>query len=320
MLYPEHSMKNNIELPNGSKNNLIAREIARFMISVRAGERIPTVQEFQARLSAGSGTVQRALKDLEATGALVLKARQRQGSFVEDRDLGALWEIAGYGTVAGAMPLPNSREFQGLATGMRSEFERLGVPFTLLYAHSSSSRLAALNTGRVDFVVLSSAAAEQACREYPSLQVGLTLGPSTYYADNSVVVIARSDLTGLSSTARIGIDPSSFDHRRLTESEFPGGRYVDVSYVFLPHAVHTGLIDCAIWHRTALGLSLEDQGLRVYPLRREETVLVAHELSSASVVVRRDGPDILSVLQDLHPVAIREVQQKVVDLKVLPMY
>lgn len=313
-------MKHTIELPHGSKNNLIAREIARFLISVEIGQRIPTVQQFQTRLAAGSGTVQRALKDLETTGALVLNARQRQGSFVESRDFGAIWKLAGLESVAGAMPLPNSREFQGLAAGIRGEFERLGIPITLLYAHSSSSRLDTLNQGRVDFVVLSTAAAQQATQDHSNLEIGLTLGAGSYYGENSVVVISKSDSAAQKSNARIGIDPYSFDHQQLSEAEFPGGRYVEVSYQFMPHAVHTGLIDCAIWHRTALGLSLADQGLQVSPLRREETVAVAKQLSSASVVVRQENPEILAVLRELAPVAIREMQRKVVDLEIVPVY
>src|SRR4051812_8415855 len=106
-----------------SKNGLAAKFIAKELIHVLEGERIPRISDFTEKLSLGRGTVQGALKVLEDLHAISLESRGHLGTFLIKRDLNLLYEIAGIGPIVGVMPLPYSRKYEGLATGIVEAIE-----------------------------------------------------------------------------------------------------------------------------------------------------------------------------------------------------
>ena len=113
-------------------------------------------------LSLGRGTVQGALRLLEEMGAIRLESRGHLGTFLSRKDDQALWEIAGMSHVVGVMPLPYSRKYEGLATGLVEAFREINVPFNLAFMRGSTHRIDALQSGRYDFAVVSGLAAELA--------------------------------------------------------------------------------------------------------------------------------------------------------------
>src|SRR5215212_201841 len=96
------------------KNGLVTREIARELISLDLQRKIKTTSEFARLFRAGQGTVQKAFKTLEDLGAIDLESRGHLGTYLVERNLGLLWALSGLGTVTGVMPLPNSKEFEGI--------------------------------------------------------------------------------------------------------------------------------------------------------------------------------------------------------------
>lgn len=306
---------------HSSKTDDVAQQIARLLVTLPAGSRIPSIAELQLTVGAGSSTVQRALARLEELGAVVLRAKPKLGSFVEERDLAILWRQSGNPSVAPALALPNSREYQGLAAGLRAEFQRIGVPVSPLYAQGSQHRVEALLAQRIDFTVLSAGAAEEACEHHPELVVALRLAANTYYAPDSVVVISRDDREDPADPGtRVGIDEGSWDHRALSHAEFPGAALVQESYLYLPQAVLGGAIDLAVWHRTALGLSLDQQRLHIRPPSRAATVALADRLSAAWIVTRRTDEQTLGVLAEIDADAVVATQRGVVDQHVVPVF
>lgn len=310
-------------LPAGftsSKNHRAACDIARVITRLRLGDRIPTVDALRDTLGVGTGTVQSALRQLQQTGAVVLRPQQGRGTYIVRRDLGTLWRLAELGNIVGLLPLPNSREFQGLVSGLRTGLEDAELPLALMYAHGSQRRFEALRTGRADFTVMSARAAESHLELGDPIDVILQLGPGTYYAQDSVVVMACGPRESMPANPRVGIDPDSYDHTLLTKAEFPAGHYVAHSYGLLPSAIRAGKIDLAVWHRTALGLSLADQGLVTWPLARPAALELAESLSGAAVVIRRHDENLRTAFDEVDANAVREVQQAIVDGEVIPLY
>jgi hypothetical protein len=307
---------------NSNKNMVVREQLAKYLVTIKEGQRLPPVNTMKEMFESGTGTIQRALKDLEESHAAIFQSKQKLGTILKHKNINLLWKIANLDNLMILMPLPNSWEFQGLASGFRSELERVGIPFTILYTHGSKHRIDTLKSGRVDFVILSNVAAEKASEKNPELKQLFIFEVGTYYAKDSVVIITRSKLNPFDENNRIGIDPDSFDHHNLTNKEFPNHKqFVKVSYAYLPQAILNGQIDCAIWHKTALGLSLEQQGLEVHPLKNESVMKLADKISKASIVsTKGKAKEIYSILTEIDLKTIKMVQQNVINLKELPFY
>ena len=143
-----------------SKAGAVAHRLALELSAASAGDRMPTVQDLSERHQVGKGTVQAALALLEEAGAVEIRPRGKLGTFVTSIDHRLLWEMAGGSSVSVAMPLPYSRRYEGLATGLHAAFIEVGVPLTLMFVGGAADRAAALHRERADFAVMSRLAAE----------------------------------------------------------------------------------------------------------------------------------------------------------------
>src|SRR5918998_3621540 len=105
------------------KTGLISREIARDLMPLDAGRKVKTTSEYARLLRAGQGTIQKAFRRLEDMQAIALDSRGHLGTYLAEKDLGRLWAISGMGIVTGVMPLPDSREYEGIATALAHLFD-----------------------------------------------------------------------------------------------------------------------------------------------------------------------------------------------------
>ena len=198
-----------------SKNGLAARYIARELIDIEAGQRIPRVSDFTEKLSLGRGTVQGALKLLEDMRAIRLESRGHLGTFLLKRDLNLLFEIAGIGPIIGVMPLPYSRKYEGLATGIIEVFEKINKRTGLAYMRGALPRVEALKSRRYDFAIMSLLAAEEAVAKYEGLAINKTFGPESYVTSHKIF-FSNDHSSKIKDGMRIGIDYSSVDQAELT--------------------------------------------------------------------------------------------------------
>lgn len=294
--------------------------VALTILTTEIGARLPNIDQLRSSIGVGAGTVQKALQDMQQNGWVTLDPKPRQGTFLLSRRSGELWRTAGLPTLSVLLPLPNSWEFQGLATGLRSELERLEIPSTFLYGHGSEQRVAALQSGLAHIAIMSLGAAERWTTENSGITTHAALPPGSYYASDSVLVMARAARHELGTDLKIGIDRLSVDHTLLTKAEFPDHHYVDVSYAQVPSALTRGIIDAAVWHRTALGLSLDDQGLIAWPLEQPTARTLSEGINSAAIVVKANDEPTMGVLRELDVKRLLELQRGVVAGDVLPLY
>jgi hypothetical protein len=292
--------------------------LASILIRTKPGSRIPNIGTLRQELGVGAGTVQKALQELQATSAVKLDSRQRQGTYLLTRQLGQLWQLARMPGLRAVLPLPNSWEFQGLAAGLRAELDQIRVPATFLYAHGSAERVQALVNGVAQIAVMSVYAAAKALAMGADISIEHQLPDGTYYAENSVLVLAKAERAALPDAFRVGIDRLSADHTALTSAIFPHRDYVDVSYAQIPSALAAGVIDAAVWHRTALGLSLNDRGLKTWTdAHIPEPPL---SIGAAAIVTSNDDPTTRAVIQSIDIPRLLGHQRSVVDGDVLPLY
>ncbi|MBO8195507.1 GntR family transcriptional regulator [Streptomyces oryzae] len=305
-----------------TRNGLAARQLALLLLEYEPETRLPRVRDFAEELGCGNGTVQAALRLLEEAGAIETAARGHLGTFLVRSDRAILWRLSGLGTLLAAMPLPYSRRYEGLATGLRAAFDDAGTPFAITFMRGAGSRATALLEGKADLVVLSRFAADRLIEEYPEdLSLVVDLGPTTYVGAHGVLLREGGSLDepGL----RVAVDHASEDQRMLAERAFAERddiEWVECSYMQLPDLLAQNEADATVWNLDEVQGRI-DAGIDVLPLGDEITRDLSLRNSSAAVIGRAESVAALHAIRDaIDPERVIELQSAVVRGDRMPSY
>lgn len=303
------------------KEGAVAVNLARRLMAMEPGERLPRLTDLAREFQVGQGTVHQALKSLVEAGAAEIQSRGHLGSFLATVDYRKLWELSGNGTLMGLMPLPYSRRYEGLATGLYEAFETAGIPVNIGYMRGSSKRLEAVLEGHADFAVTSALAADEALRSKEQEWLApVWLGPESYVSIHAILTLNPA-FTGIQNGMRIGVDRASLDQFWLTEAECEGKdvEFVEVPYMNVVEELHQGKIDAAIWNSDE---AVERYpGVHIVPLANEQARSLAEANTEAVVLIRRDREDLRHLLKRFLLVdQVRRVQEEVMSKKRMPTY
>lgn len=290
------------------KIGIAVNRLAQDLLTRQAGERIPSISEYQEKLQVSRGTIQNGLSYLKDSGAITLVSRGHLGTFIEQLDYRRLQECSFNKELIGTMPLPYSLCYQGLATAL---FQALSpYAFNLLYARGAESRLKLLTTGMCQFTVCSRYAAEDAIRCHTDVEIAVDLGPGTYLTSH-VLIFREAGKTAIESGMRIGYDPGSVDHRHLTEMICSGVRnvkLVELKAHQTIRAIHSGEIDAGVWNLDDI-MESGHKGLNVVPLPRFSDFTA---FNSAVLVIRRGDETTAQLLrQYVHLPTVQKIQSAV---------
>jgi hypothetical protein len=302
------------------KYGRVAMQIARDMLALRPGDRIPRIQDYARRCETGNGTVQNALKSLQEAGAVRLEARGHQGTFLLEANYRLLREIAGLSSLLGLMPLPYTSRYEGLASGLYEVFRRHDVDFRLGYMRGARNRLQTLQRGQCDFVVLSGLAAELAVREGGLTEV-MRLGPETYVSGHGILLADPARHQGIEDGMRVGVDPHTLDQQWLTVQECQGKQVelVEISYSHLLDLLRQRQIDAAIWNLDEI--PRDTGGIGIVPLQDAVTSALARRNTEAVIVIDAQRPDLERLLPEVVDTAtLMQVQQEVLTGRRIPSY
>ncbi len=284
--------------------NLLAQDL----LSRKVGDRIPSISEYQQLLDVSRGTVQNSLAYLKDNGAITLVSRGHMGTFIETLNVRRLQECSFNKELLGAMPLPYSACYQGLATALFQVFEPFA--FNLIYARGAESRLRLIESGVCQFYVCSRYAAEQAIESGEEVEIVADLGPGTYLSRH-VLVLRDPEAKQITSGMRVAYDRASVDHRNITKmicDHIPDVHLVQMRAHQIVHSIRSGLIDAGVWNLDEI-VESGYQGLNVVPL---DGIVDVSRFSSAVVVVRKGEPALGQVLrQCLDVQKIRRIQEDV---------
>ncbi|WP_329569908.1 GntR family transcriptional regulator YhfZ [Streptomyces sp. NBC_01361] len=280
-----------------TRNGLAARQLAVLLLNHEPDTRLPRIRDFAEELGCGNGTVQAALRLLEESGAIETAARGHLGTFLVRSERSILWRLSGLGTLLAAMPLPYSRRYEGLATGLRAAFEEAGTPFAITFMRGAGARATALLEGKVDLVVLSRFAADRLIEEHP-VELVADLGPATYVGAHGLLLRegASLDAPGL----RVAVDHTSEDQRMLAERAFAGRtdiEWVESSYMQLRDLFAQNLADATVWNLDEVQGRI-GMGGEVLPLGDEVTRDLSLRNSSAAIIGRTEGAKALSAVRN----------------------
>lgn len=215
-------------------------------------DRIPTIAELTERYNTARGTIQSALKLLQEYNAIKLESRGQLGTFIKDINYLKLLQIAGIKSLVGVMPLPYSKRYEGLATGIFNTLNDAGINVNLAFMRGSNFRLKALKDGRYNFAITSRLAAEYYIKHNENIQIATTFGVSSYVDEHVLLVSNDFDkIKDEKNIIKVGIDRSSIDQYYLTIEYF---KNLNVEYIELPYnqftnALKSKVIDVVIWNK-----------------------------------------------------------------------
>lgn len=266
-----------------SKNGLTAKNIAKELLDLEIGEKIPRVADYSEKLSIGRGTVQIALGLLEELKAIGLEARGHLGTFLIDKDIELLREIAGISPLIGTMPLPYSRKYEGLATGIVEAFEIAGKKIHLSYMRGGLNRIEAVRTKRSDFAIVSKMTADNSLKKYPGLKIMKRLGANSYVSAHKIFLADEGE-GSIRNGMKIGVDMDSPDQRELTFSEFKGMdvEYVYMNYMQLFDMLYSKQIAAAVWNMDDKRLTKMFQNV---DFQSKEAKQISQDTSEAVIVI-----------------------------------
>lgn len=303
-----------------SKNGHVAMLLARELISCEIGDRIKTVGEYTDDFKTGRGTVQAALKFLQDEGAISIDSRGRLGTYIVNLDYEKLWVISGFGVVMGVMPLPYSKRYEGLATGLYKSFERANIPFSLAFMRGAGKRIEALDLGKYDFAITSKLAAYHEMKKISNIEVLYEFGEKSYVGDHKIIFRSKS-MERIKDGMRIGIDPTSPDQFLLTKYECDGKevKYVEVFYNQIIQKLESNEIDAAIWNED----EIREKALKVNirSLQNSKTIEINKMDTIAALVVNSNNKELKNVIDKFISMEyIQEIQKKVLNNKIIPAY
>lgn len=295
----------------------VAVSLAQRLLSLEEGARLDSVGQLATEFGTGRGTVQAALKILLQDGAVELESRGRQGSFLRRLDHEKLLAMSGLSPVIGVMAVIYSPRFQGLATGLARSFERAHLPLVLAHMRGGKNRLHFLRTGRCDFAVVSRLAWQEE-EDLDDLRLVLSFGPGSNVGEH-VLLFSSPDARGIEDGMRVGVDPSSHDHLRLTLEECRGKsvELVEISYSEVVTKLRRGEIDGAVWDASVpLPASTS---LVIRPRTRLDPQGGLN--TEAVLVTRADAAPLAELIRNrIDPTLVTQVQQRVLAGEESPVF
>lgn len=308
-------MKNNLQDILLAKSGKAIISIARDFFDIPLDGRIPTVTELENKYDFSRGTIQNAIKVLKDLNIINTLSRGYQGTYLIGKDINMLLQIMGVSSVVGCMPLPYSKRYEGLATGLIASIEnQYDVNSNLVFVRGAKNRIAMLLSDRYDYAIISKLAAKKLIEDGNDIMIIKEFGPYSYVSDH-VIVFNDSKVKKINKGMKIGVDNSSIDHKLLTDVACKGKdvKRVNISYSNILKKVMSGEIDCTIWNKDEIFDKFMGINYVKIDKSKDDTI--------ATVVVRKDRKEIESFLKKaIDEDIVIENQKMVINGMIIPSY
>lgn len=279
---------------------------------------MPSIQKLSASTGMSVGAISTALNGLQDLGAVDIQKRGHIGSYLTEISVSKLWNLLDQGPLVIALTLPMHSRFEGLATGLKIGFEKAGIEAYLIFIRGSRTRLKALHDNRCHAVVMSGLAAEEQLGA--ENEILFSLPPTTWLSGYSVFYRKQPPEPG--RPLRVAVDLQSYDHRRLMELEFRDQsiEICPISYIQISQLLKSGEVDATIWNTDQIESFINPE-IDHRPLSPHVMEFAGQKSVSATFVGRKSNAVVRAVLEtSINPTELMEIQQKVVDGKMIPEY
>ncbi len=312
-------MDNDLLRPLISQQGRVVIALAQIFLNYKPDEKIERYQDYAKKFRVGVGTVQAALKYLQDVGAVTLITKGHLGTFIEKMDYPQLCALAGQDIIIGGMPLPYSRRYEGLATGLNKAFSKANLGINLLFCRGSLNRIKTLIQGRYDFILLSKYACDTAIASGWKLKGIFELGKETYVGQHAIILRDQS-WKSIENGMKVGIDPDSIDQINLVKAitKDLNVEYIEISYMNLSSALRENQIDATVWNTDDFAAS--DRAFKIVQIQ-DNQITMNLDNTVAVIAVREDHQSLIHTFQSTIDVdLILSIQQKVMNRELLPTY
>lgn len=299
-----------------SKNGTATMKLSRELLKYSIGERIPTISEFVENIHLARGTIQNALRNLVDSKAIAFESKGHMGSYIIKKNNSVLLEFAGIGNVVGAMPLPYSKRYEGLASGIIISAENQNkMPINLAYMRGAKNRIMMVEKGRYDFAIVSRYAAEKYISDNDSMEIIIGFGEDSYTGKH-VIMFHSNKTKEIQNGMRVGIDEDSYDQMFLTKNVCKGKKveYVPIDYSRTIELIKNGDIDATIMNIDEVidkKQNINCVDIKGYNKKNTEAV----------IVVSKGNEGLKSVLcEAIDKKTVLNIQKLVLEDKIIPRY
>ena len=299
-----------------SKNGTATMKLSRELRSYTIGDKIPTITEFSKDISLARGTIQNALKNLINSGAIAIESKGHMGSYLVKKNNTLLMEFAGITYLVGAMPLPYSKRYEGLASGIIIASEnKNNTPLNLAYMRGAKSRMSMIDYGRYDFAIVSRFAAEKYIKENNTLEIVLSFGKESYTGKH-VLMLHDEKRNSIANGMKVGIDVDSYDQVELTKIVCKNKKveYVPIEYSRTIECVQNGDIDATV-------MNVDEVTDKKVPIHYVDVEGYNFDNTEAVIVSSKQRKEIGSLLREQIDIdAVLNVQKLILEDKLIPRY
>lgn len=288
------------------KTGIAVSLLAMSLLSKKAGNRVPTIAEYQEEFQVSRGTIQNAFQYLKDSQAITIKSHGHLGSFIETIDYGRLQSYCIQKDLLGIMPLPYSINYEGFATAIYEELSR--YHFNMAYARGAVGRINLVEAGSYQFAVCSQYAAEKAVSEGKGIEVVLNFGPYSFLSQH-VLLLRDKEKNGIEDGMRVAYDSDSLDQSKLTQ-EIVAGKNIELVNLRIQNtisALRDNKIDAGIWNYDAIDKNQDE--VKVVFLDRTQDM---ERISTAVIVIKKNNHALKELL--VGAVNIGRVMQTVEDV------
>lgn len=297
------------------KKGIALMQISKMFFLLQKGNRAPTIDELCEELDLSRGTIQVALNTLKDIGAITIRSRGHLGTLIEGIDQEKLLGFIDNRIIVAAMPLPYTKRYEGLATGVQRAFGGKKLKMNLAYMSGSNKRLEGLLSDRYDFIITSGLAADYMTHMYPVTKI-MEL-PQESYLSEHVVIFPEDSEPIIKDGMKIGVDSNSIDYALLTKEIQKNHdiEMVEVPYNQIVSLVKNHKVDAAIWNKDEI--DLDSDHVIFKSIDSPETV----KSSKAAILVKEGNQFITKVVTEyLKPTKLSDIQSDVMKGLIFPEY
>lgn len=220
--------------------------LARDLLVIEPGSRIPTIDYYVKTFSMSRGTIQAAQLFLSQEKCISTQFKGPGGTILLEKNQSLLWDYTGFGSLVGAMALPLNTLVSGLATGICECMKENNIAFNCAFIQGSRTRLNGLNRNKYDFIVASQLTTSILLDQYENAYKVMDLNGCSY--SGKYVLLFRKGLSEVKDGMTVAVDSSSVDQFYLTNRicERKNIKRFETSYINTRLSVMNGSADFTV--------------------------------------------------------------------------
>lgn len=300
------------------KSGLIISELAQEFMNCEIGDRIESISTYQERYGVARGTVQNAINTLKKQNAIGIVSRGVLGSYITKLDFKVLSNFTPQTLIVGAMPLPYSKSYEGLATAIYQAFNKSNIDLSMSYIRGSKKRMEMLLRGNVNFILTSLATAKDFVKDNKDLVIVINFEKYSYLSEH-VLVLRDTTKNWVEDGMSVVIDMDSNDQNKLSELLFSDFQVntIHASSNQIRSLIYSGVADAGVWNKD----EIIEKGGEGYHYVNLPTEYNTFDYNTAVILTKKNQIGLQKMLKQVIDIKeIKEIQESVKNNKIIPNY